>query len=89
MEIIYSVLEASMDGALKTHIMFNCNLNSRQLRLYLQFLVDKGLLSSDQISPSAKVMYKTSERGEKYMRAYETLLEMVGPRGSTQIQLSV
>lgn len=79
MEIIYCILESGMQGALKTHIMFKCNLNSRQLQLYVQFMVDKGLLERERLAPSPKVEYRTSERGRKYMRAYETLLDLVGP----------
>jgi predicted transcriptional regulator len=78
MEIIYSILDSSVQGALKTHIMFRCNLNSRQLQLYVQFLVDKGLLARHRVPPSPKVEYKTTELGRKYMQAYETLLELVG-----------
>jgi predicted transcriptional regulator len=78
MEIIYSILESSMQGALKTHIMFRCNLNSKQLQLYVQFLVDKGLLVPVRAPPSPKIEYKTSERGRRYMEAYQTLLGLVG-----------
>jgi predicted transcriptional regulator len=87
MEIIYSILESSMQGALKTHIMFKCNLNSRQLQLYVQFLVDKGLLVRQRVPPSPKVEYKTTERGRKYIQAYETLLELVGTSHPVRMQL--
>ena len=87
MEIIYSILESSMQGVLKTHIMFKCNLNSRQLQLYVQFLVDKGLLVRERVPPSPKVEYKTSERGRKYMQAYETLLELVGTSHPVRMQV--
>jgi predicted transcriptional regulator len=78
MEIIYSILESSTKGALKTRIMYRCSLNSRQLNLYLQFMLDSGLLVSERVAPSPKVEYKTSERGRRYMEAYQTLLQMVG-----------
>jgi predicted transcriptional regulator len=87
MDIIYSILESSMQGALKTHIMFRCNLNSRQLQLYVQFLVDKGLLVRERAPPSPKVEYRTSERGRQYMEAYETLLQLVGPGHPVRIQV--
>jgi predicted transcriptional regulator len=87
MEIIYSILESSMQGALKTHIMFKCNLNSRQLQLYVQFLVNKGLLTRERAIPSPKVEYRTSERGRKYMHAYETLFELVGTGHPVRLQL--
>jgi predicted transcriptional regulator len=87
MEIIYSILDSSTQGALKTHIMFRCNLNSRQLQLYVQFLVDKGLLVRERIPPSSKVEYKTSERGRRYMQAYQTLLELVGTAHPVRLQV--
>jgi len=86
MDIVYSILEASKQGALKTHIMFKCNLNSRQLQLYVQFLVDKELLTRSRVPPSPKVEYKTSERGRKYMQAYETLIELVGSGHPVRVQ---
>ena len=87
MEIIYSILEASMDGVLKTHIMFKCNLNSRQLQIYVQFLVDKGLLARQRVPPSPKVEYKTTEQGRKYLQAYDTLLELVGTTHPVRVQM--
>jgi predicted transcriptional regulator len=87
MEIIYSILESSMEGVLKTHIMFKCNLNSRQLQIYVQFLVDKGLLARHRVPPSPKVEYKTTELGRKYMQAYETLLDLVGTSHPVRMQL--
>ena len=87
MEIVYSILEASKQGALKTHIMFKCNLNSRQVQIYVQFLVDKGLLVRERVAPSPKLEYKTSERGLRYIRAYETLLDLVGGSHPVRIQM--
>ena len=89
MEIVYCILASSTQGALKTHIMFKCNLNSRQLQLYVQFSVDKGLLVRRRALPSPKVEYRTSERGRKYMHAYESLLELVGPSRPARMQLRV
>ena len=80
MDIGYAILEASEKGALRTHVMFDCNLNSRQLELYLGFLVEKGLLERHRVAPSAKVEYKTTKLGHEYMRAYETLFQLIGRR---------
>jgi predicted transcriptional regulator len=88
LEIIYSILRASTEGVIKTHIMFKCNLNSTQLQLYVQFLVDKGLLSRERVPPSPKILYKTSERGRKFVRTYEALLETVGTKSSERVELS-
>ena len=67
--------------------MFKCNLNSRQLQEYLQYLVDKGLLNRERVPPSSKVVYKTTEIGQKYMKAYEDLFELVGPRDPSNLKV--
>jgi predicted transcriptional regulator len=67
--------------------MFKCNLNSRQLQEYLQYLVDKGLLKRERAPPSSKLVYKTSEVGRKYMKAYEDLFELVGPRDASNLKV--
>jgi predicted transcriptional regulator len=89
MEIVYSILRASMDGALRTHIMFRCNLNSLQLHLYLQFLVDRSLLDRQHDPEGSKTEYKTTDLGLSYMRAYERLYTLVGPRDFASIQVKV
>lgn len=84
-EIIHSILEASLDRALKTHIMFRCNLNSRQVQAYVQFLTDKRLLAREHVPGSTKVCYTTTDLGRRYIRAYEELVALVGPRNSAGV----
>ena len=76
-EIVYSMLAACLNGALRTHIMFRCNLNSKQLQFYLESLLEKGLIEKSRDPPSSKVEYKTTARGMKYMETFNTLLEML------------
>ena len=87
MEIAYSILHASTEPVLRTHIMFKCNLNSLQLHLYLQFLIDRSLLDRQSDSSGAKTEYKTTDLGRSYMRAYERLYALVGPRDFASIQV--
>ena len=77
MEISYSVLSAALNGALRTHIMFRCNLNSRQLHLYLESLVEKELIEKRREPPSVKVEYVTTIKGRKYVEIYNSLAEML------------
>jgi predicted transcriptional regulator len=77
LEIVYSILSVGLNGALRTHIMFRCNLNSRQLHTYLESLLDKGLLERRRDPPSAKVEYITTAKGRKYIEAYNVLAEML------------
>ncbi len=77
MEIAYSILSVCLNGALKTHVMFRCNLNSKQLHFYIESLLAKGLLEKERERPSAKVEYMTTQRGRKYLETYSALLQML------------
>ncbi len=77
MEIVYSVLSVCLNGALKTHVMFRCNLNSKQLHFYIESLLAKGLLENDRSPPSAKVEYRTTRLGRKYLETYSALVQML------------
>ncbi|HEV2225572.1 MAG TPA: winged helix-turn-helix domain-containing protein [Nitrososphaerales archaeon] len=76
-EIVYSILSVSLNGTLRTHIMFRCNLNSRQLHTYLEALIEKGLLERKRDPPSSKVEYITTVKGRKYIEAYDVLAQML------------
>ena len=80
MEIVYSVVSVCLNGALKTHVMFRCNLNSRQLHFYVESLLNKGLLEKVRDPPSAKVEFRTTPKGRKYIETYSVLLQMLDER---------
>jgi len=80
LEIIQTILSVCTEGALKTHVMFKCNLNSSQVQQYLEYLVDRGLLDKERKAYSSKTSYITSERGRRYMRAYNEVVEMLRDR---------
>src|SRR3972149_6551807 len=44
LDIMANVLQASVGGAKKTHIMYRCNLSFKQLQTYLDLLIDRKLL---------------------------------------------
>lgn len=73
-EIVELILERCLNGALKTHIMYECNLNSRQLTQYIKFLADRKLIESMQDTPNSKrPTYNTTELGKRYINAYKQL----------------
>jgi len=77
LEIIYFILVVCKKGSLKTHIMYKCNLNSKQIDQYLQFLIARQLLEKEQESPDSKrYIYKSTEIGRKYINAYNQLAEI-------------
>ena len=89
LEIIHAILLACTEGALKTHVMFKCNLNSKQVQQYLAYLVDNGLLLKERKVQSSKTSYRTSERGRRYVRAYNEVVEMLVGRKETSRTSSI
>ena len=76
-EIVEFILETCLDGALKTHIMYKCNLNSKQVTQYIKFLADRKLIESKQDKPDSKrQIYDTTDLGKKYINAYKQLSEI-------------
>jgi len=75
-EIIYGIVTESWDGALKTHLMNKCNLNSRQVENYLHFLLQHKLLES-QRSYSNRMIYKTTELGRRYIEIYRQMSDFL------------
>jgi predicted transcriptional regulator len=73
-EIVEMILEICESGALKTHIMYKCNLNSKQIAQYTQFLTNHNLLESQINWPyKRRIIYKTTEMGKKYINAYKQI----------------
>jgi predicted transcriptional regulator len=76
-EIIDLVLSVCDQGTLKTHVMYKCNLNSKQVQQYLDFVVSRNLIEISQDPEDIKrTIYKTTERGKKFMLSYNELAEI-------------
>ncbi|MDQ5841959.1 MAG: hypothetical protein M3286_00565 [Thermoproteota archaeon] len=74
LEIIEFILLMCENGARKTHVMYRCNLNSKQINQYLEFLLDSGMLETIQERPNSKrYIYKTTELGKKFIAHYKQL----------------
>jgi len=77
LEIIDLILQVSEQGALKTHVMYKCNLNSKQVQQYLDFVLTRGLVRSSQDPQDPRrTLYATTDMGRKFMQAYNELAEM-------------
>src|SRR5579863_1664501 len=77
LEIIDLILAVSEHGALKTHVMYKCNLNSKQVQQYLDFVLNRGLARTEPDPQDPKrTFYITTDRGRKFMKAYDELAEI-------------
>lgn len=79
LEIIDLVLMACRPKALKTHIMYRCNLNSKQVQTYLNFLMKYKLIEKKRDLDSGRFVYETTARGKRFVLAYNELLKILNP----------
>ena len=73
LEIIRSILLICKNGAKKTEIVYQANLNFKNAGVYLQWLLDQELITKDE------KIYKTTPRGAKLLsdlQSASTLLDL-------------
>lgn len=63
--IIESILQACADGASKTKIIYQSNLNSATVNPYLNLLIDSDLIEADH--QTIGIGYKTTKKGYEFM----------------------
>lgn len=63
-EIIVSILESALDGNSKTKIMFHAYLSFAQMKEYLSFVLDNGLIEYD----AKNMNYITTAKGQDFLR---------------------
>lgn len=70
-----SILRSLGHGATKTQIMYRAYLSFTQLKEYLNLLEQKSLLASE----SGSNLYKLTEKGLRFMNAFDEIQELVSP----------
>jgi predicted transcriptional regulator len=78
LDIIDLILLVCLNGTMKTHVMYKCNLNSRQVQDYLELLLKFRLLEKRE-SEEGRTVYQTTERGGRFIKAYAELFEILDP----------
>jgi predicted transcriptional regulator len=74
-DIAAAILEISLEGAIKTKIMYKAFLSFPQLKEYLGVLMDKQLL--EHIAAEQK--YRTTDKGRQYLKMYKDVGQMIFP----------
>ena len=72
-EIAATILETVRCGTSKTKIMYKAYLSYTQIKEYLKFLQDKGLMEYEEGSS----IYRITEKGILFLRAYEEITNLV------------
>ena len=70
LEIIHHILSLSYEGVRKTKLLYQVNLNHRQLNIYMEYLIDKNILIKKELeSDSGKSysIFEISKKGKELM----------------------
>jgi predicted transcriptional regulator len=76
-EVIADMLRLGEAG--KTEIMYSANMSYFQLKKYLKFLLDRGLISEVTLG-NPSVSYRVNPEGLKLLRDIDKILETLGLR---------
>jgi len=68
--IISQILEICIDGASKTRIVYQANLNFRTVNPYINILINNDLV---RIKPGQTVLYETTERGRELLENFKAI----------------
>ncbi|HZW55878.1 MAG TPA: winged helix-turn-helix domain-containing protein [Nitrososphaerales archaeon] len=82
MTVIASILELSLNGSLKTHIMYKVNLSFFKLRRFLEILLQNGLVRESMDHESSKVVYYTTESGRAWLEKFKVLEQLTNFKGN-------
>ena len=72
-DIIAMILQAAINGATKTRIMYGAYLSYAQVKEYLSFLIEKELIRYEEGS----AIYKLTQKGVQLLRVYEDISDMI------------
>jgi predicted transcriptional regulator len=75
-DIASDVLKAANGGASKIKIMYGALLSYKQMKEYVNFLTKMGLLVID-INDGEAPVFKTTEKGLRFLETYNRLDEMI------------
>jgi predicted transcriptional regulator len=74
LHIMAEILQITLEGALKTQVMYKANLSFAQLNQYLSLLLNLKLLELKE--NSEKAIYKTTTKGMRFLEGYKQILEL-------------
>lgn len=74
-EIISMILDSISSGATKTKIMYKAYLSYAQLKEYLAYMEENGLVRYE----AGTQLYRITEKGMKVMHLYEEIDDMITP----------
>jgi predicted transcriptional regulator len=78
LDIIADILNASLGGTKKTHLMYHCNLSFKQMKSYSHFLLKQGFLRAvSDGNGSNDATFEITSKGKEFLRAYKGLKSLM------------
>jgi predicted transcriptional regulator len=74
-EIISQILNVCKNGAIKTRVVYQANLNFKTVEPYLDLLVKNNLL---EVQLGEKKLYETTQKGESLLEAIDQVNKLAG-----------
>ena len=74
-EILAQILNTCQEGASKTRVVYQANLNFKTVEPYLDLLIKNNLL---EVQNGEKKMYETTEKGESLLEAINQVNQLSG-----------
>lgn len=84
LKIICEILEAALDGALRTQIMYKVGLNFANLNSYLILLKERKLLEDKK--ENGNLVLKTTKRGVLFIQAYRSVRQLFIAEGILKVE---
>ena len=75
--IISHILDICANGASKTRIVYQANLNFRTVLPYIELLTSNGMIDANK--ENMQVRYKTTDRGLELLDNYRQVQDMLSP----------
>jgi predicted transcriptional regulator len=77
-DITADILEASNGGVRKTYLMYRCNLSFKQVKYYLDFLLENELLRlATGDGNSNHNLFGITDKGKEFLKTYKGLKALV------------
>jgi len=73
------ILEKATKEVRKTHILYGCNLSFKQFQIYLDLLIDRGLIKLQKTTKSEIEILKITNEGREFLKAYRKLKGLIEP----------
>lgn len=80
-DIAALILEATLEGAGKTRIMYKAFLSYSQLKEYLTILLENGLIEYF----ADEEIFRITERGRRFLYLYSQIIELITLKSNSEI----